>query len=186
MELVLPPEVVLLSHTLVARLCLALPSVPCMAAGANLSVPTATMQLNLPQCPHPAAPRVLLGQKGAGRVGQPGRELSSSISLQLLQEPLMLHPYPSYCPPPLLELLKGMLVRKKGHMGHQRFLGHGAALEMGLISYQGLRSLRAGLHLLQRGMGTLPPSPITIKWGNLCAGLLLFTAEECPYGLLVL
>lgn len=65
-----------------------------MAAGANLSVLAATMQLNLPQCPHPAAPRVLLGQKGAGQVGQPGRELSSSISLQLLQEPLMLHPYP--------------------------------------------------------------------------------------------
>lgn len=58
--------------------------------------------------------------------------------------------------------------------------------ENALNSYQGLRSLRAGLHLLQRGIGTLPPSPITIMLGNLCAGLLLFTAEGCPYGSLVL
>lgn len=98
-----------------------------VAAGANLAAPTATAQLNLPQCLHPAAPGVLLGQKGAGWDGQPGRDLSSGVGLQLLQEPLMLHLHPSHHPlpavPPLPELPEGTPVRREGHMGWQGFLG---------------------------------------------------------------
>lgn len=161
---------------------------PCRAgaaAGANAAAPTATAQLNVPQCPHLAALGVLLGQKGAGRGGWQGRDLGSGTGLQLLQETLMLHPHRSHCHP------SPSCRRARRQGGRDTWAdraseGHGAALEMGLISYQGPRSLRAGLHLLRSGMATLPPPPVMVTWGNLCTGLLLFTAEGCPYGSVVL
>lgn len=67
-------------------------------------------------------------EEGAGRDGWLGRDLSSSIGLELLQKPLMLHPQASSHHPPTAvttrpELPERTLKRREGHMDQLGFPG---------------------------------------------------------------
>lgn len=166
-----------------ALILLALPSAFCLCckSGSTNSCSATKPAPVPPSC----CARGASAEKGAGQDGWLGRDLSSSISLELLQKPLMLHPQVSSRHTPTAvttrpKLPECTLKRRKGHIdqldfpGAQDHAGHGSDF------LPGPEELKGWAPIFQSKMTALPPSSIMIMRGNSCMGLL-FTAEGCPY-----
>lgn len=165
---------------------LALPSAFCFCGCWSKSGSTNSCSATKPALvPSFCCARGASAEKEAGRDAWLGRDLSSSISLELLQKPLMLYPQASSHHPPtavttLPKLPEYTLERRAGHMdqlgfpGAQGHAGDRSHFLPGPEEFKGWAPYPA-----QQDEPCLH-SPIMIMWGNPYMGLL-FTVEGCPY-----